>query len=119
MFARVKLTIAQKNDVIVVPRDTLVERGEDRNAYVVTDGVIAIRKVTIGAVNGREVEIITGVNAGEQLVLAGQSMLAEGETVSPQVKNGDQQPAFDQGAEPVTEPSETVENEIGPVPPPQ
>jgi RND family efflux transporter MFP subunit len=103
MFARVRLTISQKDDVIVVPRDALVERGSDRTAYVVSNGTVSVRKVKIGLTNGREMEIVSGVRAGEQLAIAGQAMLADGEKVEPVAQGaGQQQPAEAAGAAPAT-----------------
>ena len=83
MFARVRLTISEKTDVIVLSRDCLVERGAERWAYIVEKGVVKVRKVKTGITNGRQVEIISGVSAGQQLVSSGQSMLAEGQKVKP------------------------------------
>lgn len=83
MFARVRLVVSEKSDVVIVSRDCLVERGADRRAYVVDNGVVRIRKVTVGITNGRELEIVQGIRSGELLVSSGQTMLAEGQKVTP------------------------------------
>ncbi len=85
MFARVKLFVAEKPDVILAGRDCLVERGEDRLAYVVENDTVKVRKLQVGVINGRVFEIISGVRAGEMLVSAGQALLAEGQKVKPVV----------------------------------
>lgn len=83
MFARVRLVISEKADVVVVPRDVLVERGPERLAYVVEDNVVKVRKVRTGISDGRRFEVTAGVKAGDVLVVTGQDMLAEGQRVRP------------------------------------
>lgn len=85
MFARVVLVISEKPDVLVVSRDCLVERGARRNAYVVKDGVVEIRTVKAGITNRDQVEVVRGLQAGEQVVNASQSILAAGQKVKPVV----------------------------------
>jgi len=82
MFARASLKIAEKPDVVVVSRDCLVERGQERLAYVVQSGAVSIRKVETGIVSGKDIEVISGLKAGEQVVVNGQAMLADGEKVT-------------------------------------
>lgn len=81
MFARVVLVISEKQDVIVVSRDCLVERGARKNAYVVKNGVVEIRKVKVGITNRDLVEVVSGLQAGDQVVCASQSILAAGQKV--------------------------------------
>lgn len=83
MFARIVMVVGEKTDVVTISRDCLVERGDQRKAYVVQDGVIKVRDVKIGIISGSEVEITSGVRAGELVVTEGQSMLADGQQVSP------------------------------------
>ena len=92
MFARVRLVISEKTDVVVVPRDALVERGPERLAYVVEDGVVKVRKVKTGISDGRQFEVTAGLKAGDVLVVTGQDMLAEGQRVRP-VAEGATEPA--------------------------
>lgn len=81
MFARVVLVISEKQDAIVVSRDCLVERGTLKNAYVVKNGVVEIHKVKVGVANRDMVEVVRGLQAGDQVVCASQSILADGQRV--------------------------------------
>jgi HlyD family secretion protein len=84
MFARVKLVTGMHKNAILVPRDTLVERGAMRVVYKVIDGKVKVTEVKMGATRDPEVEIVAGVKEGETLVLGGQSLLADGQEVKPQ-----------------------------------
>jgi len=92
MFCRVSLALGTIPDALVVSRDVLVESGEQRLVYGIENGKIALRPVTLGAQSGNLVQVLTGVQEGEQLVVSGQSLLAAGQSVTP-VTPAEQQPA--------------------------
>jgi hypothetical protein len=71
-------------DAIIIPRDALVENGEEREVYAVENGKVAIKSVHIGAQSGSRVQVLDGVKPGDQLVISGQSLLAAGQQVQPQ-----------------------------------
>lgn len=84
MFARVSIVTGIHRGAVLVPREALVERDEERLVYAVQpDNRIQVRRVEIGASTNGLVEIVKGVRPGETLVFGGQSMLAEGERVKP------------------------------------
>ena len=99
MFARVRLVLSQRNDTVVITRDCLVERGTERKVYVVDNGVVRIRDVTIGISNANQLEVLKGVAPGEMLVCAGQAMLADGQPAKPVVKTVEQQKTEAEAAE--------------------
>lgn len=84
MFARIRIVTGVHKSTVLVPRDTLIERGEDRVVYAVNGDKIDVRNVQIGATDGGLVEIDRGVRAGDMLVFGGQSLLAPGQLVQPQ-----------------------------------
>lgn len=86
MFARIRITTGLHRDVVLVPRDTLVERGEKRVVYAVEGNKIKVRNVRLGATRDPLAEITSGVEVGDLLVLGGQSLLANGQEVEPQVQ---------------------------------
>ena len=49
--------------------------------YVVANGRAERREVEIGVDNGDQVEIVSGLKPGEQVVVSGQHMLADGAPV--------------------------------------
>lgn len=90
MFAEVDLETAAVLDVLVVPRAAILEEGDQQYAYVVTDGKAELRAVTLGLANEETVEVKTGLNEGDLLVVKGQQYLSQGLPVTV-VKGGEAQ----------------------------
>ena len=84
MFARVDIITGLHRNAVLVPRDTLIERGDTRVVYAVVNSKVEVRKVQIGGAEDSRVEITRGVRAGDTLIFGGQSLLASGELVKPQ-----------------------------------
>ena len=54
---------------ILIPRSTVVSRGSLSCVYVLDgQGIAQLRYLTLGAVQGNLVEVLSGVSAGEKLV---------------------------------------------------
>lgn len=87
MFCRATIVLDTVPDAVIVSRDALVENAERRLVYAVVDGKIAVREVQIGAQSNNHVQIVAGVQPGDQLAVSGQSLLAEGQKVRPQERN--------------------------------
>jgi RND family efflux transporter MFP subunit len=57
------------HEAVVVPRSAVVERGSLECAYVLDrQGIAHLRYVTLGAVHGNLVEVLSGITGGERLV---------------------------------------------------
>ena len=82
MFARATVNFGDVNHVLV-PDIALVKQigAGDRYVYVYKDGKVSYNKVELGKHIGDKYEIISGVNAGDEVVIAGQSRLANGREV--------------------------------------
>jgi HlyD family secretion protein len=65
-----KLLLETRTDVLKVPRGPFLEDGAGRRAYVLEDGIAVLRPIQIGAVSLTEVEIVSGLEAGEQLIIS-------------------------------------------------
>lgn len=79
MTARVTLTLGSKNNVLTIPRDALL----DGYIFTVRDSTSERRDVTVGLIGDNYVEIIDGLEEGEQVVVVGQQRLAGGEKINP------------------------------------
>ena len=79
MFARVTMNFGTKNHV-VVPDMAVVKRAGsgDRFVYVYNNGKVSYNKVELGRRMGTEYELISGVDNDSQVVVAGQTRLADG-----------------------------------------
>jgi RND family efflux transporter MFP subunit len=82
MFARVTLNFGAEQTVVVP--DAAVQKqvgSNDRFVFVIEDGIARYRKVELGTREGEIIEILSGVNAGDVVVTAGQNRLIEGTAV--------------------------------------
>ncbi len=86
MFCRVHVLLATVTDAIVIPRDALVESGEQRLVYLVKDGKVEVREVTVGAQSDSKVQALSGVEEGDLLIISGQTLLAKGQRVTAKEK---------------------------------
>ena len=65
-----RVILDQRPDTIKVARGPWLDSGAGRTAWVVHDDVARSREVTIGAVSVTEVEVLSGLEPGEQIILS-------------------------------------------------
>jgi len=82
MFARVSLEFARRDNALLVPEQAIVPRGDGRFVYRVVDSKAALTKVEIGVRRPGEVEVLSGLQAGDTIVADGQLKLQDGAAVS-------------------------------------
>jgi membrane fusion protein (multidrug efflux system) len=85
MFAEAKLATDVRPRAVVIPEDALVPLQGSTFVWVVLDGKAVRRPVTPGVRSPGFVEVRTGVEAGEQVVVGGQERLFDGAPVAPTV----------------------------------
>jgi membrane fusion protein (multidrug efflux system) len=83
MFARVRLTLSDTGDAVVVPEQAVAMQGEDQIMYRVVDGRALRTKVEVGQRRDGKAEILEGVGAGDTIVVAGWQRLRDGAAVRP------------------------------------
>ncbi len=66
-----RLLIEEKPNVLLVPRGPFVENEGGRFAYVMQDGIAVRTPITLGATSVSAVEIISGLKAGDKVVISG------------------------------------------------
>ncbi len=81
MKVQVRLTEAEEEQVVAVPTLSIVREGADNYVYVLDGDKAVKRKVELGRLNELNQEIISGVAAGELLIVSGQHQLTDGEQV--------------------------------------
>lgn len=94
MFARVQLLFGA-DDVLAVPEAALAPSGQAQYVYTVRDGRAHRTEVTLGERRNGQVEILTGVALGDEVVIAGFQRLTDGAPVkvSSSAAAPDQRPA--------------------------
>jgi len=81
MFAEARLATATRPRAVIIPEQAILSVQGIQVVWVVTDGKVARRPVTIGVRAPGEAEITSGVEAGEQVVVGGLEMLQDGAPV--------------------------------------
>lgn len=97
LFARVTLTLAERQDALFVPEAAIVPQGQDAFVFKVTagpDGKQQVRrvKVELGVRRTGEVEVVQGLAAGERVVSAGVARLQDGAPVRLVPASGERTP---------------------------
>ena len=82
MFARVNINFGSKENILVPDASVLKQVGSnDRHVFVIKDGKADKRVITIGQHLGSFYEVVSGVEAGDEIVVAGASRLADNQEV--------------------------------------
>ncbi len=82
-FAEVTLPSGSKKDAIVVPETGIQASDRGFVAYAIVDGKAQVRQVEIGLrTGGGDVEILSGLKAGETIVYEGSDRIANGVAVT-------------------------------------
>lgn len=77
-----RVLIEEKPDVLMLPRGPFVENEGGRSAYVMDGGVAVRRPIQIGATSVSAVEILSGLQLGDKVVIAGTDSFENAERVS-------------------------------------
>lgn len=76
MYANITIFGGPKNDTIVIPLEALIRSGRNERVIVsVGDGKFEARDVTAGIESGDYVEILQGINEGDNIVISGQFLI--------------------------------------------
>ncbi len=81
MFARFRIAYEIHTDALIVPASATVAEDDTTVVYVVEDGAAVRRPVEIGIRAGDSVEILSGIDARDTIVLSGQARLRNGSRV--------------------------------------
>jgi len=86
-FARVELQIASSPDTLTVPASAITHAGGEAQVFVCRDGRVQRRAVVLGLTNDEVAEVLSGLTAGEQVVVDDPSILSDGMSVQVSAAN--------------------------------
>jgi len=91
---RIKVYTDDKSDAIVIPRAALFRSATGSwQVFVVRDGKAVLADVRVGLRNDFDVEIVSGIEAGESVIVAPESTLDPGTVVEPNPSPSAAEPA--------------------------
>ena len=84
MFAKVRIPVEIHQNAILLPRSAIIEDSvkQIQTVFVVVDGRGKRRQIEMGLIDGNRVEITSGLSESEQVVVAGQHTLKDGDEVT-------------------------------------
>lgn len=88
MFARLELQLESVDDAVVVPVEAVLATPRGDEVVVVADGTAVRRPVVTGIEDGRRIQIVDGLEAGEEVAVAGHEKLRNGAAVRPAQPGG-------------------------------
>jgi RND family efflux transporter MFP subunit len=83
MFGRAAFA-AREREAVLVPESAVLEHGQIRSVHVLDGDTARLRLVTLGEARGNRREILSGLTAGERIVVAPPTLLADGGRVAVQ-----------------------------------
>lgn len=81
MFGRFEVVYEKRQDVLTIPVAAVLQEDEESAVYVVADGAAVRRTIEIGIENDGLVEILSGVDENDSIVVVGQDSLRDGSRV--------------------------------------
>jgi RND family efflux transporter MFP subunit len=101
LFVQVKARVGEKRNAVMLPEQAVQRIQGQASVYLVgADNKAEFRSVELGPAVDHMQVIDSGVQAGEQVIVAGQQTVRPGMTVSPELRNGaDHQPQFVTGSQ--------------------
>ena len=78
MFCRIKIFALKRQSVLVLGQDAIVQEFGSDYAFVAEDGLARKKKIKLGIQEDNRIEILEGLNEGEQMIVFGQEGLKDG-----------------------------------------
>ncbi|MCT4607413.1 MAG: efflux RND transporter periplasmic adaptor subunit [Marinisporobacter sp.] len=81
MFAEISIVSDRKENIITIPSDSVVVKEGKEVVFLVNNNQSIMKEVSLGLDNGKEIEVLDGLNVGDVIVIKGQNFLDEGNKV--------------------------------------
>jgi len=70
-FVKIDIVVAEKDSALVISKEVVIDRGDARTVFVVEKGIAFERKLETGLSNRLEIEVLSGLEEEERLVVEG------------------------------------------------
>lgn len=82
MFSRINIVYDTHTDAILAPRNAVVTEDAQQSVFVIRDGHAQRQNIRTGYTNNGSIEILEGLEVGDQVVVVGQNALKDGAKVA-------------------------------------
>jgi RND family efflux transporter MFP subunit len=84
MYAQTTIQLQQKNDVLILPAQAVVQNGDQVYVLVVdADNRVEKRSISLGIQTANQMEITSGLREGDRVIASGQANYQPGDVVAP------------------------------------
>jgi membrane fusion protein, multidrug efflux system len=80
-FVDVLIEFDSKGEILYIPRGALLGSSKDATVYVAENGVAKLKKIIVSGENDKYLEVLSGLNEGEKVVVTGQINLSENKSI--------------------------------------
>jgi multidrug efflux pump subunit AcrA (membrane-fusion protein) len=77
MFGRISFVSLAPTEVLAIPREALVGSMKDPRVYVVDGSLARVRTIVVNGEAGTDLMVLSGLRAGESVVVNGQNNLKD------------------------------------------
>jgi len=77
MFAKVNFNLQEKNETTVIPRASIIGSVKKPQVFVVENGIAKIRSIKVGQISETDIQVLSGINPGEVVVVNGQNNITD------------------------------------------
>lgn len=77
MYARVEILIERRKNALLVPKEALLPGQDSPTIYIHKDGLAHLRNIEVGVEERGLVEVLSNLEPGEEVVIAGQTKLRD------------------------------------------
>ena len=81
MFGRIRIVYDTREDVLLVPKEAILAEDDESAVYVVRDSLAYRQVVETGYSNDAQTEVISGIAAGDVVIITGQNSLRDSSKV--------------------------------------
>jgi len=81
MFSNVEVVLLTMPQTLLTPREAILEAGNEMFVFVAKGNKALRKSITIGYEQERMVEVLQGLNEGDQVVVRGQQLIREGSAI--------------------------------------
>lgn len=98
MYAEINLRLQQSGQVLAVPVDAVEQSGDTASVFAVEDSTIRVIPVSTGIKTSQQIEIRSGLNEGEMVIVGRHAGLQNGQNVQPKLVHFDDVTGLPQGS---------------------
>ncbi len=77
LFVTCWIKVQEKQDVLLLPNDSLMFKDDKPYVFSVVDNTAVKKEIQLGLADENEVEVISGINEGEQVIVTGRYLVNE------------------------------------------